>query len=246
MRATLSRALAAVLACAFALPDASAEPRFDGYEIRVIRPRNFIKSGHLELTGGAGAIVNQSFIYTFLATGLLTYHFTESLAIEAQGAYGISADRQDKTHLDNTFGIKTILLRPETLANGRLVFTPSYGKFHLASQKIVYFDTHVTIGAGMTGVRYDYAYCDDPAKAPLEARDRIPTPPSPKSFQYPTGVIGIGQRYFIGEEASFRLGFEYQRYQAKKADAACAPEQAQEGDAGHDNLFLFMAWSYYL
>lgn len=236
MRATLLRRLAAVLCVLVTLTtrEAAAEPQFSGYEIRVIRPRYFIKAGHVEAALGAGAIVNQTFVYSFLATGLLTYHMTETLGLEAQLGYGTSIDRADKKTLQQKYAINTILLRPETMTNARLVWTPSYGKFHLSSSRIVYFDTHVTLGAGMTGIRYLYEHCEGSV--------------APKVAQYPTGVLGIGQRYFLDANSSLRLGFELQRFIAKRGDAACGETTAEpvEGTVSVDDLFLFAAWSVYL
>jgi hypothetical protein len=90
----LGRALACVclLLC---LPEggASAEPKFQGYDIRVIRPRYFVKDSRFEAGLGVSAIMNQSFIYSFLGTGIATWHFSETLAVEGQASYGKSFDR---------------------------------------------------------------------------------------------------------------------------------------------------------
>jgi outer membrane beta-barrel protein len=162
-----------------------------------------------------------------------------------QGAYGKSFDRQDKATLADDFAIHTVIRRPESTANARAVWTPSYGKFHLASARIVYFDTHVTLGAGQTGVRYLYEHCQDPADAPEAARSRVPAPPKARSYQYPTAVLGAGQRYFLDQRSSLRVGVELQRYWADRAHGECEPGGESERVA-QDNLLLLVAWSYYL
>ncbi len=231
MHARLARVLGAVLAV-LVWTSAAAEPRFDEYEIRVIRPRYFTKSGHLELAAGLATIVNQTFIYSFLATGLLTYHLSEAIAFEAQGGYALNADRGDKVRLNDRFAIKTILLRPESVANLRLVWTPSYGKFNLTSSRIVYFDTHLTVGAGMTGIRYLYDYCEDNA-------------PAARTKRYQTAVLGLGQRYFLDRSSSIRIGLDIQRVFVDTADGQCFPTDVHTVNPS-DNLLFYAAWSHYL
>jgi outer membrane beta-barrel protein len=177
-------------------------------------------------------IVNNTFIYSFLATGMMTYHFSEALAVEAQGGYALNADRADKTKLNERFNIKTILLRPESVANGRLSWTPSYGKFHLTASRIVYFDTYLSLGGGVTGVKYLYDYCESNA-------------PAAASKSYPTVVLGLGQRYFIDESSSIRIGLDVQRVMVDTADGQCFPSD-EHVTKPTDNLLFFAAWSYYL
>lgn len=250
MQATLSRLLAMALCVLMTTESLAAESQFDNYEIRVVRPRFFSKRGRLELTAGMTAIMNNTFVYSLLATGLVTYHFSEALGLEVQGAYGGSIDRVDKETLDARFGIKTIILRTETLVNGRLVWTPSYGKFHLTSAKIAYFDTHLSLGAGMTGVRYTYDHCQTAADVPPEAADKVGEKPAPALKQYPTVIVGAGQRYFLSQRSSFRIGFELQRFNADRGDSACAtvktPSNAASATFGQNNLMLMTAWSLYL
>src|SRR5690606_22637747 len=69
---------------------AKAQDSFNNYEIRVIRPKFMKKRGRIEMAGEMTLVMNQSFIYSLLATGLLDYHFSESLAIELGGSYGFS------------------------------------------------------------------------------------------------------------------------------------------------------------
>ena len=63
--------------------------RFKDVKIRVIRPRYFTKAKRFELGAGMNMVMNESFIYTFLATGLATYHFTETWSIEAMGSLAL-------------------------------------------------------------------------------------------------------------------------------------------------------------
>src|SRR6185503_674806 len=135
MGTKLVSAMTAALALTYSVvPEARADVgRFDGYEIRVIRPRFMSKRGRLELGGEGTLIMNQSFIYTFMATGLLDYHFSEMFAAEFTGSYGASVDKEDKRILQDTFSINTQILRTEYMGTGGLVWTPIYGKTQLSS-----------------------------------------------------------------------------------------------------------------
>src|SRR5690606_35792294 len=117
--------------------------------------------------------------------------------------------------------------------------------FHLGTGRIVYFDTHLTAGAGITGIDYRYDHCDDPASVDPKARDRVPGPPARRVVDYPTYVVGAGQRYFVDKRSSLRLGFEVHRLMVDTADGECVPD-APGRTKPTDNLLLFVAWSFYL
>ena len=93
---------------------------FKDYEIRVIRPRYFTKAKRFELGSQALVVMNQTFIYTYLLSGILTYHFNESMALELSGAYGFSVDKDDKRVLKEDFAIRTAILRTQYRALGSL------------------------------------------------------------------------------------------------------------------------------
>lgn len=215
-------------------PPAVAAPSFGGYEVRVIRPRYFIKDDKLELTGGTSVVMNQSFIYSLLVNGILAWHFSETLAVEAQVSYGGSFDKREKRILADDFAIHTVLLRTESLASTRLLWTPSYGKYHLGTSQVVYFDTYLTAGVGTTGIRYQFDHCEGAAAdAPSKRR------------QYPTFVLGLGQRHFIDKQTSFRISGELQRFAYDLADGACEPD-ALKSLQSHDNVILSLGWSKFL
>ncbi|MCX6130514.1 MAG: outer membrane beta-barrel domain-containing protein, partial [Proteobacteria bacterium] len=187
--------LLATLLCASPVSASDEAERFKDVEIRVIRPRYFTKSGKLELGAAINAIMNESFIYTFLGTGILTYHFSEEWAIEASGSYGLSIDREDKRILFDEFNIKTQIFRTSYLAQLGVQWTPIYGKWQLPSGKLVYFDTYFELGVGQTGVEWRYSdFCEAPDLKLEPNAEGIPTN---TTIGYPTFLAGIGQRYFV-------------------------------------------------
>ena len=190
---------------------------FDGYEIRVIRPKFMTKRGRTEIAGQATLIMNQSFIYTLMASGILNYHFSESLAIELGGSYGVSVDKQDKQILEDEFEINTQILRTQYIFNGGLLWTPIYGKTQLPAGDVVYFDSFLSFQAGMTGVNYTYEQCED---VPAEGLVK----PAPQVKSYPTFLIGFGQKYFLSKTFGLRWDVRDYLFSYEKGHGTCTPE----------------------
>ena len=91
----------------------------------------------------------------------MTYHFSEALGLEVAGSYGISIDKNDKTLLKEEFDINTIILRTEYIVSGALLWTPVYGKFQTDEGSLIYFDTFLSFGGGLTGIDYQYDHYND-------------------------------------------------------------------------------------
>ena len=241
------KCLATVLAAWIVVPSSSAyaaaqSEQFDRYEIRVIRPKYFTKTGRLETGAQLSVVMNQSFIYTYLATGILDYHFNETLAIEGLGAYGFSIDKDDKKTLDSTFKIKTQILRTEYIMEGGILYTPVYGKYQLSTGKLVYLDTFFTAGAGMTGVRYLYDQCPSPDDGIVGTV----TPPAPNTKSYPTFYMGGGQRIFIDKKTSLRWDVRGHFFSYNKKDGACDPATAASEAKVQTNITVQMGAGYFL
>jgi outer membrane beta-barrel protein len=245
------KAMAVTASLVSAVPIAGADEseRFKDVEIRVIRPRYFTKAGRLEIGGAINTIMNESFIYTFLATGLLTYHFNESLAIEGTFATGLSIDREDKRILFDEFDIKTQIFRTAYMAEVAVQYTPIYGKWQLPSGKLVYFDTYLQAGLGQTGVEWRYNdFCEPPDKKLDPTAEDIPTN---TTKSYPTLMAGVGQRYFVSRKMAYKWDLRANRFQYEILDGECSPlkaktQQGLAGTAPHDTITLLIGVSYYL
>ncbi len=221
-------ALAATLCFGALAAEAQAnDERFAGYEIRVIRPRFMTKSNRVELGGQGVFILNQSFIYSLMASGLLDYHFSETLAFEINGAFGISIDKQDKTLLKRDFQITTQILRTSYMAAGGFLYTPIYGKTQLPSGDVVYFDSFISAEAGMTGIAYDYAQCVAPNV------DK----PAAVTKSYPSAILGFGQKYYVTEDMAVRWDVRDNFFVYQIADGSCNPSVPTGTDL-HQNVTL--------
>ncbi|MBC7659982.1 MAG: outer membrane beta-barrel domain-containing protein [Chitinophagaceae bacterium] len=224
-------------------PSAEAE-RFKDTEIRVIRPRYFNKSKRFELGVAMNAIMNESFIYTFMATGIVTYHINEEWAIEGTASYGLNVDREDKRVLFDKFNIKTQIFRTQYQAELAVQYTPIYGKWQLPSGRLIYFDTYLAAGFGQTGVEWKYNdFCEAPTAANSEAL------PTNAVKGYPTMMIGAGQRYFINKTTAYRFEIKGHRFLYNELDAECSPVKAKASGqqfasgAAHDVITILLGIS---
>jgi outer membrane beta-barrel protein len=203
---------------------ASQDKRFKDIEIRVIRPKYFSKSSKFELGAQATVITNQTFIYTFMASGLMTFHFSEALGLEVAGSYGVSLDKNDKTLLKDEFDINTIIFRTEYIFSGALLWTPIYGKFQTDEGSLIYFDTFLSFGGGLTGIDYQYDHCPTVNfnEEPLDV-------PTPQTKSYPTFFGGLGQRFFLNKTTAFRWDARMMFFSYDLAHGECNQEFAEEG-----------------
>jgi outer membrane beta-barrel protein len=236
--------LVLLLACAVQIPvsvAAESDERFSNYEVRVIRPRFFQKTSRFELGAQLITVMNNTFVYTLMASGLLTYHFSETFAFETSAAFGYSIDRKDKETLKGDFKIKTEVFRTQYALEGALLWTPAYGKVQLPEGRLVYFDTFFALGAGMTGVEWRYSdMCVDPNR---ELDSTTPDRPSDATKSYPTVVYGLGQRIFRTRKDSFRWDIRGHTIMYNSGDASCNVADAGQGQTSRNNITWHLGFS---
>jgi outer membrane beta-barrel protein len=218
--------------------------QFSKSEVRVIRPKYFSKTGRLETSGQLSIVMNQSFIYTYLATGLLDYHFSETLAAEGALAFGFSTDKDDKKTLDSNYKIKTEILRTKYFGEAGVLYTPIYGKYQLSDGRLVYLDLFVSAGGGMTGVEYLFDHC--PKQNDVPDGVTVATPPVAKTVSYATGFLGLGQRVFLDKNVSLRWDIRSHFFGYNKADGACDPTNAQSATSSQTNITMQLGAGYFL
>lgn len=226
--------------------DSSAQERFKNVEIRVIRPKFFNKMKRFELGAQFSGVMNETFIYTFLASGLATYHINEVLGIEGGVGYGVSIDKEDKRILFDEFKIKTKIFITEYLYWGSLLWTPVYGKWQLPGGRLVYFDTFLSAGFGQTGISWRYNdFCEAPDSDKIDDGTASPIP-ADATIAYPTLLLGLGQRYFLDKKTAIRWDIRGHTLFYSEADSACDPQDAPEGSGTHQNITLSMGYSKFL
>lgn len=210
-------AVMSILACELPVSQVRAQSeadRFSEYEIRVIRPRFFQKTGRFELLGAGSLIANNTFVYTVLATGGAIYHLSETFALEGDLSAGFSLDRDEKKVIKDKFEIRTEALRVQYALDLSIQYTPIYGKIQLNNRRLIYFDTFLTGGFGMTGVEWRYSdFCTG---------DNAQNVPSDATKTYPSFLFGFGQRLFTSESSALRWDFKTRIFSYGAADSACS------------------------
>lgn len=223
-----------------AASDDQPKGQFDSYEVRVIRPRFFTKARRAEFGGQMSVVMNQTFIYTYLLTGILNYHFTESLGAELDGSFGFSIDKEDKSLLKSSFNISTQIHRTQYQFLGSLVWTPMYGKYQMPSGRLIYFDTFLVGGGGMTGIDYQYDHCQ------ASSSGTTIEPPAANTKSYFGGVIGIGQRFFLDKNLSLRFEVRDNIFSVDDRDGACDPEYTASSSKVIQNVTVQVGASRFL
>lgn len=222
---------------------------FKEFEIRVIRPKFFMKRQRLELGAQFNAIMNQTFIYTYSLGGSLGFHFTDSIGFEVNGTYGLSVDKEDKSALKDNFDINTLIVRKKYDLTGSLMWTPIYGKYQLTSGRLIYFDTFISLGAGLVGAEWLYDHCPDPEEFAQSDPNRDPAPPA-NTQAYLGFAAGIGQRYFLDKNLSLRWDLKGRMFNYDAADGDCARDSLKEQgiaiEKNHINVNLGVGVSYFL
>lgn len=69
----------------------------------VVKNKKYPKKGRMQINGGGGFILNQSFINTALFGGSVTYHFNEWNAFNVEFYAGSSNDKPDRTCIENFY-----------------------------------------------------------------------------------------------------------------------------------------------
>ena len=177
------------------------------FQINVIRPKYFVKKSRTELGIDLAAVINQTFIYTYLVSGAIVYHLTDSWGIGVTGAYGLTVNKRDREVLQDEFGITVDIFTTEWITEASVLWTPVYGKYQLASGRLVYFDTYISAGFGMMGILIE------------DKKDKDGTPSSCYS-----PVVGAGQRFYLNKKTSLR--WQVRNHMIMYANKRCAPAEA--------------------
>lgn len=93
----------ASIAGGFLSAEARADYRKSVEGNEVVKGKFYTKKGRVQLNGGGGMILNQSFINTFLFGGSGTYHLDEWHAINFEFLVGKSFDKSDRVCVENFY-----------------------------------------------------------------------------------------------------------------------------------------------
>lgn len=161
----------------------------DEDSLGVVQNRVYTKKSKIEFHPFGGMMSADPFLDVYAFGGLLGYHFSEYLSVNALGWKHIVSNSSalDRLESDITTGAPTTanLNRPQWFLGGEIQYSPIYGKLSLLGSAILYYDFHLLAGAGLTGTQ---------------------------NGQYVTPFIGIGQQIYLTQWAALRLDYRHMYY----------------------------------
>lgn len=211
----------------------------DETEIRVIRNKFFEKSMRLELSAGLGVIMNQSFLYTYLGGLNLGFHLTEQFALLGEAHFGQTFRKDDCEVLGTNFSIDPLVQEVQSYFGGAVDYTPIYGKFQLASGRVVYFDWFLEAGMGMAGIQWGGLGCAAGGTGSEGGAETVSA--------YAIAANGsMGQRIFVNTRMSVNWRVRFMR--AERVLPSAKGEGAEKtGIADGENfVMLNLGVSYFL
>lgn len=211
-----------------------AEETFEGFEIRVIRPRNYSKTGRVEVGFDGVSVTNQTFVYTFMGRFSLNYHFNNEWAFLLSSYYGISEDKAEKTELKKSFDIATLVTRTKFFVDGEIGWAPIYGKFQLGGGNLIYYDTHITVGPSFAGIEYLRDHC------------RVDLNLGAVTKSYPAVVVGAGQQYYLSQHSSLKWGIKNHLIFYNPLDGGCSDGESDTTTDLLQNVTLQFGYSVFI
>lgn len=142
--------------------------------VRVLQQRPVLKAHRFELLAGAGLVVNDTMYDTWLATMTGRFHISEWISVGATYAKYFSSGSALQDTVQTDFEVYPELSASRWYAGGDVTFVAADGKFTVFDSGLVYWDLYSSIGGGVTVT----SRSDDPK---------------------PTGLIGVGMRFFLTE-----------------------------------------------
>ena len=156
-------------------------------EVGVVQNRLFSKSKRFHLGVSGGTVINDPFLST-KSYGVNTgYHFTEFFGVNLM-YWKLPTNKSSALEAFESpprTGAQANTNYPKSYMGGEVSFSPVYGKLSLMGSKIMYYDLHFLMGAGMTDT---------------------------ENGRYATGHTGVGQRFHLSQLMSVRIDYRAMAY----------------------------------
>ncbi len=166
-------------------------------QVEVVQKRQVEKDGRFELALTGGVIPNDDFIVYYPIGARVGYHFSESFAVEASGAYALDSDSGLTKFLVDPEGADlTRAVIQQTITayyNLDLLWSPIYGKVSLLGFKLVHFETYAGLGFGAAHVE-ELKSANDPKL---------------RSAIKPAGNVTFGFRWFVDDMINIRTEYRH-------------------------------------
>lgn len=190
-------------------------------EVSVIQRRFLPKTERFQFFLGFTAISNDPWFWGVGGAGRLGYHFTESLALEANFAFLSSSEKDAVRDLRNNNAVRTdSIISAQSYVGADLVWSPIYGKMSLFNRRIVPFDMYFAIGGGQAGIS------------------------NAKTNSATAFHVGGGQIFAMSKGIGLRWDLSYNFYNATP-NPAPGSTGAAPGESQFNNLLLTIGASFF-
>jgi outer membrane beta-barrel protein len=157
----------------------------DDMEVRVVQNRLYSKAHTFELALFVGSTATDPFLSVKNYGVSLGYHLNDYFGIVLLGWKDSVQPSDALTLLQSSQHVTANTNDPSSFVGGELDFVPLYGKLSLVGKSIIYFDTHVDLGAGVT---------------------------STETGKYATPFIGLGEQIYLNSWSSLMLDYRLTGY----------------------------------
>ncbi len=145
----------------------------------VVRGKLYPKEGSIDVAADFGAILNQSFVQTFLVHLNATYNLSEVWGFGLDISLGLNSDKPERECIENfyndpppvtpgdpcgppgsvpeggNYGPGYVPIREiNSIVVGNAVWTPVYGKQLVLLSRVIHFDLYLNFGAGLVMSTY--------------------------------------------------------------------------------------------
>ncbi len=160
-------------------------------QLGVVQNRTYSKARKVQIGVLAGRAMDDPFLSTAAYGANVGYNFNEFLGASLVGwKYSVKPSNALKTL--QAGGKQANTVEPKQYLGSELTGSFLYGKLSLMGASIIYYDMHLTGGAGVTKTENDSA-----------------------AF---TGSVGIGQRFYITKNFSLRMDYRLQTFNATEKE----------------------------
>jgi outer membrane beta-barrel protein len=190
--------------------------------IVVNQRKPFLQKGRFELSPQAGVAINDPFLLHYSVGGGANYYLSEVLSV------GVQAQKYIETSTGLDFDVIQLnalpdLNRLEFYGGVHFTYSPVYGKFSLFNQRVVGFNSYISLGAGVTGNSilqpFSFAktltaeelpvFCATAAGENFAQGDFCQDPSTFKNLQIALSPsIGLGFRFYVSDAVSITMDFK--------------------------------------
>lgn len=182
---------------------------------KAVENRFFLKGDRFEIAPVVGYVPNNPFAVRYVGGGFLGFHFSETIAAQAQISYSPDLGEQDLKGLvgvllDRAFNagadvdFQQPLDKVELSAAFGVAWSPFYGKINLVGETVLNFDLYGFAGAAMISKKNFVALYDPAGIDNGDVVNLQPDSGQPNEVLV-APVLGIGQNYFLNQMMSFKI-----------------------------------------